>query len=64
MPPSDIPLRTTEGRGRTYDSVVDTIGNTPAMDRAFLGEVHLVAIYDRALGAGEVAQNRMAGADP
>ena len=24
-------LRKTEGRGRTYDSVVDTIGNTPCI---------------------------------
>ncbi|MFV0361413.1 cysteine synthase A [Tropicimonas sp.] len=27
----DSPSRTTSGRGRTYDSVVDTIGNTPVI---------------------------------
>jgi hypothetical protein len=41
-----------------------SIGNTPAMDRAFYGEVHLVAIYERALTAAEVAINFAAGADP
>lgn len=41
-----------------------SVGNTPALDRPFFGEVHLVAIYDRALTAAEVATNRMAGADP
>jgi hypothetical protein len=41
-----------------------SVGNTPALDRPFYGEVHLVAIYDRALTAAEVATNRTAGADP
>jgi hypothetical protein len=41
-----------------------SIGNTPALDRPFYGEVHLVAIYDRALTAAEIATNFAAGADP
>jgi len=41
-----------------------SIGNTPAMDRQFYGDVHLVAIYDRALTAQEIAKNYAAGADP
>ena len=40
-----------------------SLGNTPALDRPFYGELHLVAIYDRALTAAEVAQNFAAGAD-
>lgn len=41
-----------------------SVGNTPALDRPFFGEVHLVAVYDRALSSAEVATNRNAGADP
>lgn len=41
-----------------------SIGNTPALDRPFYGEVHLVAFYERALTATEVATNRTADADP
>ena len=40
------------------------VGNTPAFDRPWYDDVHLVAIYDRALTAAEVAQNHAVGADP
>lgn len=41
-----------------------TVGNTTQQDRAWIGEIHLVAIYDRALTEAEVRQNLAAGADP
>ncbi|MCA9584396.1 MAG: LamG domain-containing protein [Myxococcales bacterium] len=41
-----------------------SIGNTPFNDRPFFGDVHLVAVYDRALSDAEVGQNFAAGADP
>jgi hypothetical protein len=40
------------------------VGNVPNMDRGWLGEYHLVAIYSRALSAAQIAQNFAAGADP
>lgn len=40
------------------------VGNTPALDRPWYGDVHLVAIHDRPLTAAEIAQNHAAGADP
>lgn len=42
----------------TYPIVV---ANEAINDRAWLGELHLIAIYDRALEAGEVQQNFTAG---
>jgi hypothetical protein len=39
--------------------------NTDALDRPmFPGELHLVAIYSRALGAAEVAVNYATGPNP
>ena len=37
------------------------VGNEATRDRPFRGEVYLVAVYDRALSASEVAQNHRAG---
>jgi len=42
----------------TYPIIV---ANEATNDRAWLGELHLIALYDRALNAGEVDQNFMAG---
>lgn len=41
-----------------------TLGNVPTGDRGWLGELHLVAFYDRALSSEEVDQNYVAGAAP
>lgn len=38
------------------------IGNEATLDRPFEGDVHLVAVYGRALEAAEIAQNYRAGA--
>lgn len=38
-----------------------SIGNTPANDRPFYGEIHLAAVYARALTQAEVTQNFAAG---
>ena len=38
------------------------LANEVGLGRAWLGDLHLVAIYDRALSAGEVTQNFNAGA--
>lgn len=38
-------------------------GNEASLDRPWLGKLHLVAIYDRALTADEVSQNFAFGAD-
>ena len=40
------------------------LANEATGDRPWLGELHLVAIYDRALTAQEVARNFRAGAEP
>jgi hypothetical protein len=40
------------------------LANEPGGARLWLGELHLVAIYDRALTAAEVNSNFMAGAHP
>ncbi|MCL2725517.1 MAG: LamG domain-containing protein [Polyangiaceae bacterium] len=40
------------------------IGNAPAGSRGWQGEIHLIAVYCRALTADEVTQNFAAGADP
>jgi hypothetical protein len=54
-----------DGDFSTWDASYPlSVGNTPALDRPFFGAVHMIAIYDRALTAGEVATNRTAGADP
>ncbi|MEM9599125.1 MAG: LamG-like jellyroll fold domain-containing protein, partial [Acidobacteriota bacterium] len=37
------------------------LGNETTGDRPWLGELHLVAIYDRALDSGEITQNYYAG---
>jgi hypothetical protein len=37
------------------------IGNEVTLDRSWLGEVYLVAVYDRALTGEEVLQNYQAG---
>jgi hypothetical protein len=37
------------------------VANEATNDRAWLGELHLIAIYERALDTGEVQQNFMAG---
>ena len=42
----------------TYPIVV---GDEATSGRSWLGELHLIAVYDRALDAGEVEQNFMAG---
>jgi len=42
----------------TYPIIV---ANEATNDRAWLGELHLIAVYDRALDAGEVQQNFMVG---
>jgi hypothetical protein len=46
------------GWSRDYPLVV---GNEVTRDRPFRGDVYLVAVYDRALPAREVAQNHDAG---
>ena len=46
------------GWDRRYPLVV---GNEATRDRPFLGDVSLVAVYDRALSASEVAANAAAG---
>lgn len=40
------------------------LANEMSGDRPWLGEYHLLAFYDKALSAAEVAQNYSAGADP
>ncbi len=40
-----------------------TLANEPSNDRAWLGQMHLVAIYNRALTPAEVTQNFDAGKD-
>jgi len=42
----------------TYPIIV---ANEATNDRTWLGELHLIAVYDQALGAGEVEQNFMVG---
>lgn len=42
----------------TYPIIV---ANEATNDRAWLGELHLIAVYDQALDVGEVEQNFMAG---
>ncbi len=39
------------------------LANELTLDRAWLGELHLVAVYDRALTPSEVVQNHQAGPD-
>ena len=41
-----------------------SIGNTAASDRSYTGEVHLVAVYDRALSETDVQLNFVAGSTP
>jgi len=40
------------------------IGNRTSLDRPFLGEVYLVAVYDRALSLDDVHRNYSAGPNP
>ena len=46
------------------DTMPLCLGNEPTYDRPWLGELHLVALYARALTPDEVAQNQRAGPDP
>jgi len=46
------------------DSFPLNFANEPTSDRPWLGELHLVAIYNRALSPAEVAQNYIAGPHP
>ncbi len=48
----------------TWNSYSLAIGNELTMDRAWLGDVHLVAFYSCALTQAEVSQNYGVGADP
>jgi hypothetical protein len=46
----------------TWDTTYPlTVANAPSRDRSWLGDIHLVALYDRALGSAEVAKNYAAG---
>ena len=47
----------TGGTSNWNDSYPLVVGNNPTVERAFLGEICLVAVYDTALDAGEVTQN-------
>ena len=50
------------GELTTWDATYPiVVANEATNDRAWLGELHLIAVYDRALGAGEVEQNFMVG---
>ncbi len=59
----------TESAGSTVDGTTSNwdgiyrlaLANELTQDRAWLGEIHLVAIFDRALSQTEVAQNFSAG---
>jgi hypothetical protein len=39
------------------------LGNEATLDRPFKGDVHLVAVYERALDESEIARNYAAGAN-
>lgn len=54
----ELPEADLSGWSRDYPLL---IGNEATRDRPFQGEVYLVAVYNRALRAGEVAQNYAAG---
>jgi hypothetical protein len=46
----------------TWDAAYPiVVANEANGDREWLGELHLIAVYDRALGAGEVEQNFTVG---
>lgn len=47
-----------------YTAQPFVIANEASQDRPWLGDLHLVAIYDRALTNSEVSQNFSAGPDP
>ena len=50
------------GAVTTWDATYGiTVANEATNDRTWLGELHLIALYDRALDAGEVDQNFMVG---
>jgi hypothetical protein len=54
-----------EGDFSTWDPTYTfLLGNETTEDRPWLGELHLIAIYDKALTPEEVQQNFEAGADP
>lgn len=40
------------------------VGNSSSVDRAWLGSIHLLAIYSKALDLASILQNKAAGADP
>ncbi|MBK5934553.1 cysteine synthase A [Rhodovulum imhoffii] len=58
---ADTAIRTTQGRGRLYDSVLDTIGNTPVIRVNNLGPEH-VTIYVKAefFNPGASVKDRLA----
>jgi hypothetical protein len=51
----------TGGFGVWDASYVLAVGNEPTLDRPWLGALHLVAVYCRALDGSEIEQNRAAG---
>jgi hypothetical protein len=51
----------TGGLSQWDDTYSIIVANEATNDRAWLGELHLIAVYDRALDAGEVEQNFTAG---
>jgi hypothetical protein len=52
------------GVGTNWDNYHLAIGNEITLNRPWLGEVHLVAIYGRALSNDEIATNYAAGSHP
>jgi hypothetical protein len=60
---SEVAILTTGGDTSTWDASYRlALANELTLGRPWLGELHLVAIYGRALTAAEVAQNYQAGA--
>ena len=51
----------TGGLSQWDDTYPIIVANEATNDRTWLGELHLIAVYDRALDAGEVEQNFTAG---
>jgi hypothetical protein len=51
----------TGGLSQWDDTYPIIVANEATSDRTWLGELHLIAVYDRALDAGEVEQNFTAG---
>jgi hypothetical protein len=51
------------GSFASWGNYVLTLANEPTGDRAWLGELHLVAVYDWALSQAQAQQNHAAGPD-